>query len=65
LWFLVVVVVVVGLERRWFQNLNPSTQLLVSICCVKVWQAGRQAYLSGFGVFISCNRWQAGARQLF
>lgn len=27
--------------------------------------AGKQAYLSGLGVFISCNRWQAGARQLF
>jgi hypothetical protein len=41
LWFLVVVVVVVGLERRWFQNLNPSTQLLVSICCLKVRQASK------------------------
>jgi hypothetical protein len=40
LWFLVVVVVV-GLERRWFQNLNPSTQLLVSICCLKVRQASK------------------------
>jgi hypothetical protein len=37
---MVVVMVVVRLERRWFQNLNPSTQLLVSICCLKVRQAG-------------------------
>lgn len=27
--------------------------------------AGRQAYLSGCGFFISGNRWQAAARQLF
>ncbi len=27
--------------------------------------AGRQPYLSGFGFFISSNRWQAGAHQLF
>jgi hypothetical protein len=38
---MVVVMAVVGLERKWFQNLNPSTQLLVSICCLKVQQAGK------------------------
>jgi hypothetical protein len=38
---MVVVMAVVGLEGRWFQNLNPSTQLLVSICCLKVRQAGK------------------------
>jgi hypothetical protein len=60
----VVVVVVVGLERRWFQNLNP----LHPVACLHLLSkgaAGRQAYLSGFDVFISGNRWQAGARQLF
>jgi len=56
--------VLLVLERRWFENLNPSSQLLVSICCLKVRQAGK-AYLSGYGFFISGNRWQAVAHQLF